>query len=299
MSSNAALLAKDKKKKKKKDKKKKKSKKEKEPIVVFHKTKAGTHVGRFIIGRELGKGGFGVVYEGCDSETGSTVAIKQVYIKSVPKDELASIKMEIELLKKLTHENIVRYIDSIEQDGTLNIVLEYIEGGSLQDKVNQLGVLHEKLCNKYVVQVLQGLQYLHRQGVIHRDIKGANLLILKDGTVKLADFGVSISVDNTEDEGDCVVGTPYWMAPEIIKMEGVTAKCDIWSVGCVVIELLTSKPPYFELAPMAALFRIVQDSGGPPLPSGISRVLRDFLGFCFKPTAGERWSAEKLLNHPW
>ena len=293
-SQNQALLAKDRKKKKKKKKKKDKN----EPITL-RKSSTGTTVGSYKIGSELGKGGFGTVYQGLDTETGHYVAIKQVYIKHVPKDELASIKMEIELLKKLSHENIVRYVDSVEQDGTLNIVLEFVENGSLQGIVSKFGVFKEPLVLKYLVQVLRGLAYLHKQGVIHRDIKGANILTTKDGTVKLADFGVAINFDETASEGECVVGTPYWMAPEIIKMEGVTSKCDIWSVGCVVIELLTEKPPYFELAPMAALFRIVQDVGGPPLPSGISPVLRNFLGACFMGSAESRKSAEELLEHPW
>jgi serine/threonine protein kinase len=298
MSSNREILEKDAKKKKKKKKDKKKKSSKDEPITI-RASSTGTKVGHYSIGNELGRGGFGFVYQGLDTEEGISVAIKQVYIKHVPKDELSSIKMEIELLKKLSHENIVQYIDSVEDGGTLNIVLEYVEGGSLSWQVSKYGSLSEKLVLKYLVQVLEGLAYLHRQGVIHRDIKGANILTTKGGVVKLADFGVAINFDETASEGECVVGTPYWMAPEIIKMEGVTAKCDIWSVGCVVIELLTGKPPYFELAPMAALFRIVQDVGGPPLPVGISPVLRDFLAACFMSSAESRKSAEELLKHPW
>ena len=286
------------KKDKKKDKLKKKKKKKQESIQI-RSSSSGSIVGDFRLGSELGKGGFGTVYMGMHTESGEYVAVKQVYISHVPKDELDSIKMEIELLKRLRHENIVRYVDSVEQDGTLNIVLEFVENGSLASIVKKFGVFKEKLCLRYLVQVLEGLAYLHDQGVIHRDIKGANILTTKTGVVKLADFGVAINLEETANEGECVVGTPYWMAPEIIKMEGVTAKCDIWSVGCVVIELMTGKPPYFELAPMAALFRIVQDVGGPPLPNGISNVLRDFLGACFKGTAELRKSAVELLEHPW
>ena len=285
-------------KKKKKLKKDKRKSKKKEPIQI-RKSSTGTVVGDYSLGSELGKGGFGTVYMGMNTSTGAYVAVKQVYVAHVPKDELASIKMEIELLKRLRHDNIVRYIDSIEQGGTLNIVIEFVENGALASVVKKFGNFSESLCLKYLVQVLEGLAYLHEQGVIHRDIKGANILTTKDGVVKLADFGVAINLDETANEGECVVGTPYWMAPEIIKMEGVTAKCDIWSVGCVVIELMTGKPPYFELAPMAALFRIVQDVGGPPVPNGISNVLRDFLGACFKGTAELRKSAVELLEHPW
>ena len=123
-----------------------------------------------------------------------------------------------------------------------------------------------------MTQVLQGLQYLHDQGVIHRDIKGANILTTKDGTVKLADFGVSTStLAGGQDKEAQVVGTPYWMAPEIIQLSGASSASDIWSVGCTVIELLQGKPPYHQLAAMPALFAIVNDDH-PPLPEGISAV---------------------------
>ena len=118
-----------------------------------------------------------------------------------------------------------------------------------------------------MTQVLQGLQYLHDQGVIHRDIKGANILTTKDGTVKLADFGVSTStLTNGQDKEAQVVGTPYWMAPEIIQLSGASPASDIWSVGATVIELLQGRPPYHNLAAMPALFAIVNDDH-PPLPA--------------------------------
>jgi len=133
-----------------------------------------------------------------------------------------------------------------------------------------------------MTQVLQGLQYLHDQGVIHRDIKGANILTTKDGTVKLADFGVSTStLAGGQDKEAQVVGTPYWMAPEIIQLSGASSASDIWSVGCTVIELLQGKPPYHNLAAMPALFAIVNDDH-PPLPEGISAVSTLlFLGYTF------------------
>jgi serine/threonine protein kinase len=133
------------------------------------------------------------------------------------------------------------------------------------------GKFPENLVGVYMTQVLQGLQYLHDQGVIHRDIKGANILTTKDGTVKLADFGVSTSTLAGPDKEAQVVGTPYWMAPEIIQLSGATSASDIWSVGCTVIELLQGKPPYHNLAAMPALFAIVNDDH-PPLPEGVSPV---------------------------
>jgi serine/threonine protein kinase len=150
-----------------------------------------------------------------------------------------------------------------------------------------------------MTQVLQGLQYLHEQGVIHRDIKGANILTTKDGTVKLADFGVSTStLAGGQDKEAQVVGTPYWMAPEIIQLSGASSASDIWSVGCTVIELLQGKPPYHNLAAMPALFAIVNDDH-PPLPEGISAAARDFLMQCFQKDPNLRVSARKLLRHAW
>jgi serine/threonine protein kinase len=138
--------------------------------------------------------------------------------------------------------------------------LEYVENGSLANiiKPNKFGPFPESLVAVYIAQVLEGLVYLHEQGVIHRDIKGANILTTKEGLVKLADFGVATKLNEADVNTHSVVGTPYWMAPEVIEMSGVCAASDIWSVGCTVIELLTCVPPYYDLQPMPALFRIVQ-----------------------------------------
>ncbi|GAO18878.1 hypothetical protein UVI_02045960 [Ustilaginoidea virens] len=165
--------------------------------------------------------------------------------------------------------------------------------------IETYGKFPENLVGVYMTQVLQGLQYLHDQGVIHRDIKGANILTTKDGTVKLADFGVSTStLAGGQDKEAQVVGTPYWMAPEIIQLSGASSASDIWSVGCTVIELLQGKPPYHNLAAMPALFAIVNDDH-PPLPEGISPAARDFLMQCFQKDPNLRVSARKLLRHAW
>lgn len=162
-------------------------------------------------------------------------------------------------------------------------------------------------------QVLHGLLYLHEQGVIHRDIKGANILTTKEGLVKLADFGVATKANGLHESS--VVGTPYWMAPEVIELSGATTASDIWSLGCTVIELLDGKPPYHKLQPMPALFRIVNDDH-PPLPESASPVsiakheirfqdltkpqaVQDFLLQCFQKDPNLRVSAKKLLKHPW
>ncbi|EHK39492.1 hypothetical protein TRIATDRAFT_231437 [Trichoderma atroviride IMI 206040] len=251
------------------------------------------------LGECLGKGAFGSVYKAFNWGTGEAVAIKQIKLTDLPKSELRMMESEIDLLKNLFHDNIVKYIGFAKTTDCLNIILEYCENGSLHSICREYGKFPENLVGVYMTQVLQGLHYLHDQGVIHRDIKGANILTTKDGTVKLADFGVSTStLAGGQDKEAQVVGTPYWMAPEIIQLSGASSASDIWSVGCTVIELLQGRPPYHNLAAMPALFAIVNDDH-PPLPEGISAAARDFLMQCFQKDPNLRVSARKLLRHAW
>lgn len=207
---------------------------------------------------------------------------------------------EIDLLKNLNHPNIVKYHGFVKSADSLYIILEYCEQGSLHQICKNFGKFPENLVALYIAQVLHGLVFLHEQGVIHRDIKGANILTTKEGLVKLADFGVAThSSPSGQGAADgTVVGTPYWMAPEVIELAGATTASDIWSLGCTVIELLDGKPPYHKFAPMPALFRIVNDDH-PPLPEGASPTVRDFLMQCFQKDPNLRVSAKKLLRHPW
>ncbi|KAI3326858.1 hypothetical protein HD806DRAFT_488388 [Xylariaceae sp. AK1471] len=250
------------------------------------------------LGECLGKGAFGAVYKAFNWGTGEAVAVKQIKLVNLPKSELRMIEAEIDLLKNLHHDNIVKYIGFVKSADCLNIILELCENGSLHSICKSYGKFPENLVGVYMTQVLQGLQYLHDQGVIHRDIKGANILTTKDGKVKLADFGVSTSTLAGPDKEAQVVGTPYWMAPEIIELSGATPASDIWSLGCTVIELLSGRPPYHHLQAMPALFAIVNDDH-PPLPEGVSSAARDFLMQCFQKDPNLRVSARKLLKHNW
>ena len=222
------------------------------------------------LGDCLGKGAFGSVFRALNMSTGETVAVKQVKLTDLPKSELRVITLEIDLLKNLDHPNIVKYRGFVKSADTLDIILEYCENGSLHSISKNFGKFPENLVGMYMSQVLHGLLYLHDQGVIHRDIKGANILTTKQGLVKLADFGVATKTTTIHGESS-VVGTPYWMAPEVIELSGATTASDIWSLGCTVIELLDGRPPYHKLQPMHALFRIVNDDH-PPLPDGASPV---------------------------
>lgn len=250
----------------------------------------------FQLGDCLGRGAFGSVYRALNWGTGATVAVKQIKLADLPKSELRVIMLEIDLLKNLDHPNIVKYHGFVKTLETLNIILEYCENGSLHSISKNFGRFPENLVALYMSQVLHGLLYLHDQGVIHRDIKGANILSTKNGLVKLADFGVASRTTGLHDSS--VVGTPYWMAPEVIELTGATTASDIWSLGCTVIELLDGRPPYYNLQPMPALFRIVNDDH-PPLPQGASPVVIDFLMQCFQKDPNLRVSARKLLKHPW
>ncbi|CAG8540816.1 12466_t:CDS:2 [Dentiscutata erythropus] len=265
-------------------------------LIYTRKKKMGS-IKNYQLSKEcLGKGSFGSVYKALNMETGEAVAIKQVKISDLQKSELTFIMSEIELLKNLNHPNIVKYKGYVKADDYLNIILEFCENGSLLNVCKKFGKFPENLVAIYISQVLEGLLYLHDQGVIHRDIKGANILTTKEGLVKLADFGVATKTANISDFS--VVGSPYWMAPEIIELSGATTSSDIWSVGCVVIELLEGKPPYHNLEPMPALFRIVEDEH-PPLPESASPAVKDFLMQCFQKDSNLRVSARKLLKHSW
>eukprot|EP01107_Rhizomastix_libera_P013193 TRINITY_DN3523_c1_g1_i1.p1 TRINITY_DN3523_c1_g1~~TRINITY_DN3523_c1_g1_i1.p1 ORF type:complete len:430 (+),score=165.01 TRINITY_DN3523_c1_g1_i1:1384-2673(+) len=172
--------------------------------------------------------------------------------------------------------------------------MEYVENGSLLSMLKEFGTLPEILISGYIDQVLSALVYLHSENIIHRDLKAANILLTKSGSVKLADFGVASALQ----EGNVrfsVAGSPYWMPPEMIEMTGVFPTSDIWSLGATVIELFTSEPPFFKANPMSAMFQIVQT--GPEIPEDASEEMHDFLSLCFKKEPLERPQASVLRAH--
>ncbi|KXG52494.1 Armadillo-like helical [Penicillium griseofulvum] len=256
----------------------KREEKPKEDKVLKSSAKDVAELKDYQLGDCLGKGAFGSVYRALNWNTGETVAVKQIKLTDLPKSELRVIMLEIDLLKNLDHPNIVKYHGFVKSAETLNIILEYCENGSLHSIAKNFGRFPENL------------------GVIHRDIKGANILTTKEGLVKLADFGVASRTTGLSESS--VVGTPYWMAPEVIELSGATTASDIWSLGCTVIELLEGKPPYHNMQPMPALFRIVNDDH-PPFSQGASPAVKDFLMQCFQKDPNLRVSARKLLKHPW
>lgn len=277
---------------------------------------ASEHAAKVLYGREgsyallerIGKGAYGTVYKGIWREVGRHVAIKRASRSRLSSDEEKALQTEIQLFKNLKHHHIVNYIEAIDdpESSFLDIVMEYVEGGSLFNVVRLIRkskeagerVFDERVVASYIRQVVLGLRYLHRQGVVHRDIKGANILVTKESHVKLADFGVASTKPNDQSSPFDVAGSPYWMAPEIINLTGSSTASDIWSVGCTVVELLTGFPPYHDLSDVTALFRIVSDDS-PPLPPNLSPECQDFLKKCFNKDMHTRISAEELLLHRW
>ncbi|KAI7876909.1 kinase-like protein, partial [Lichtheimia hyalospora FSU 10163] len=250
------------------------------------------------LGNCIGKGQFGAVYRALDMQTGEVIAIKRIKLEDVGVDHEIMASQEVDLLKDMESPNIVRYLGSVRDDTYLNILLEYVENGSLLSSLKAFGSLPEKLVASYTYQILGGLSYLHKHAVVHCDLKAANILTTKTGDVKLTDFGVSLNLRVKQDDMGAPAGTPNWMAPEVIELQGASTKSDIWSLGCTIIEMLTGKPPYAGMFAMSTLYHIVEDEH-PPIPDGISESLLDLLLACFRKDPLERPTAEELMCHPW
>ncbi|XP_063063216.1 mitogen-activated protein kinase kinase kinase 22 [Engraulis encrasicolus] len=258
-------------------------------------------------GKLLGRGAFGEVYLCYDADTGRELAVKQVPFDPTCQDtskEVNALECEIQLLKNLHHERIVQYYGSLRDPDTkkLSIFVEFMPGGSIKDQLKAYGALTEKVTRRYTRQILQGVSYLHNNMIVHRDIKGANILRDSSGNVKLGDFGAGKRIQTICMSGSSgiksVTGTPYWMSPEVINGEGYGRKADVWSVACTVVEMLTQKPPWAEFEAMAAIFKIATQPTKPTLPDGVSDACRDFLRQVF---VEEKWrpTADLLLSHPF
>ncbi|TRY85529.1 hypothetical protein DNTS_033063 [Danionella cerebrum] len=257
-------------------------------------------------GKLLGRGAFGVVYLCYDVDTGRELAAKQVPFDPECQEtskEVNALECEIQLLKNLRHERIVQYYGCLRDpvQKMLSIFVEFMPGGSIKDQLKAYGALTEKVTRRYTRQILQGVHYLHSNMIVHRDIKGANILRDSSGNVKLGDFGASKRIQTICMSGTgikSVTGTPYWMSPEVINGEGYGRKADIWSVACTVVEMLTQKPPWAEYEAMAAIFKIATQPTKPNLPEDVSDACRDFLRQIF---VEEKWrpTAEGLLSHPF
>jgi len=246
---------------------------------------------------KLGEGSYGSVWKAMHKPTGSIVAVKRVPIDN----DLEDIMKEIDFMKSCRSPYIVRYFGSYFKENELWIVMEYCGAGSVCDIM--------KICDKTLTEdqisvvckdVLNGLSYLHGLRKIHRDIKAGNILLNSKGASKLADFGVSGQLSDTMAKRQTVIGTPFWMAPEVIQEVGYDVKADIWSLGITCIEMAESKPPYSNVHPMRAIFMI--PSRAPPRltePEKWSDEFNEFVAKCLTKNPDQRPSATDLLLHPF
>lgn len=263
---------------------------------------------KWLQGARIGAGSFGTVYLGMDPTSGELMAVKQVQISRGPlkqnnmdRQQIEALQREMALLKDLNHENIVRYY-GLSDDGTcLNIFLEYIPGGLVQTMLQLYGPFEEPLIRSFVRQVVVGLSYLHGMDIVHRDIKGANILIDIKGVAKISDFGILKKVSNDpgkQAKRALLQGLVYWMAPEVVKQTAYTKKADIWSVGCLIVEMFTGRHPFPNFSQMQAIFKIGTHTR-PEIPGGCTAEAQDFLLKTLELDYAMRPDALDLLGDPF
>eukprot|EP01062_Namystynia_karyoxenos_P037293 TRINITY_DN2715_c0_g1_i1.p1 TRINITY_DN2715_c0_g1~~TRINITY_DN2715_c0_g1_i1.p1 ORF type:complete len:1115 (+),score=64.74 TRINITY_DN2715_c0_g1_i1:128-3472(+) len=263
-------------------------------------------------GKQIGQGAFGCVFIGLHLGTGQLMAVKNVsFDMRDPKvrQRISALQHEIRVMKELSHPNVVRYICSERQGNSINIFMEYVPGGSLQSVIMQFGELNEVLAKAYAWQMVGALCFLHENKIVHRDVKGANVLLAVTGDCKLSDFGSAATLQDiaeTAKRKEEQEGTACWMAPEVIRCDGFSFPCDVWSLGCTVMEMLTAEAPFMHVASSA--IGVMNYVGAEideaiHLPPGLaersSPACVHFMSRCLTRNAEARPTCAVLLQHPW
>ena len=271
---------------------------------------------KWMQGQLIGQGSFGSVFLALHAITGELMAVKQVEMPSKSNSDIdkrkqvmvAALKREIDLLRDLQHPHIVQYLGSNSDDEHFNIFLEYVPGGSVAAMLNTYGHLQEPLIRNFVRQILDGLSYLHGQDIIHRDIKGANVLVDNKGNIKISDFGISKRVEASallhpakggHIHRPSLQGSVFWMAPEVVKQTSYTRKADIWSLGCLIVEMFTGTHPFPNCSQLQAIFQIGGSGAKPSTPENASEEGKAFLKQTFEIDHEKRPSADELLLSPF
>ncbi|RKP32625.1 Pkinase-domain-containing protein [Metschnikowia bicuspidata] len=257
----------------------------------------------WVKGELVGRGSYGAVYLALNVSNGEMLAVKQV--TRAPVLAADALIKEVQTMKDLDHLNIVQYLGFEQKHHTYSLFLEYVGGGSVLSCLKSHGKFDQLLVRFITRQVLEGLKYLHGNGILHRDLKADNLLLDLDGTCKISDFGISKkSQDIYSNNAELSMqGTIFWMAPEVIhsmveeKKQGYSAKVDIWSLGCVVLEMFAGQRPWSNEAVISAIYKIGKTKLAPPIPADIGADARDFLDRCFTINSAQRPTASELLAH--
>ncbi|KAI4212807.1 MAG: hypothetical protein LQ351_004509 [Letrouitia transgressa] len=277
---------------------------------------AGQNSFQIARGQLIGKGSYGRVYLGINLTTGDILAVKQVEInqkvagqdKEKVKEMVSALDQEINTMQHLEHPNVVQYLGCERKEYSMSIFLEYISGGSVGSCLRKHGKFEQSLVSSLTRQTLAGLAYLHTEGVLHRDLKADNILLDVDGTCKISDFGISKKTDNIygNDVTNSMQGSVFWMAPEVIRSQGqgYSAKVDIWSLGCVVLEMFAGHRPWSKEEAVGAIYKLGSLNQAPPIPDDVSQSISiDALSFmfdCFTINPSDRPTADTLLQqHPF
>ncbi|CAK7335576.1 unnamed protein product [Dovyalis caffra] len=264
---------------------------------------------KWVKGKIVGSGSHGTVHLAINKVTGELFVAKCAH-SGVASESLDD---EAKILESLDSPYIVQcigkdWLKGSDGEAILNVFMQYMAGGSLSDMAEKFGgELDEEVILLYIKQILYGLKYLHENGIVHCDLKCKNVLLGLSGNIKLADFGCSVRLKDLERNGKLAyswpsVGrTPLWMAPEVLRKEGLDFASDIWSLGCTVIEMATGRPPWSYKAsnPMAAVLNIACSNQRPKFPIHVSEEGMDFLAKCLERNPESRWTAEELLDHPF
>ncbi|KAH3695504.1 hypothetical protein DPMN_082964 [Dreissena polymorpha] len=264
----------------------------------------------WVKGRQLGSGAFSTCYQSRDVKTGTIMALKQISFcrnyKSEQDKVIETITEEIHMMSKLSHPNIVRLLGATRQGCHFNMFVEWMPGGSVASLLATYGRFSEEVMISYMLQVLRGIAFLHDKQVLHRDLKGANLLVDSTGQrVRIGDFGSAAKLaSRATGAGEFMgqlLGTIAFMAPEVLRGENYGRACDVWSAGCCLIEMATTKPPWnaHDISNhLALIFKIAKSQSSPPIPENLSPPLRDLVLRCLEPIQDQRQSAKELLIHP-